>query len=195
MAEQAKITSIDAIAAFRGRLVMFMENATRALEDVDSELRRTRVWLDSETLPNWQRELKLRLRKLEAAEQELLTARLSTLRESETVQQMAVRKARASVREAEEKIRLIKRWSRDFDGTISPLARHLHQLRHHLGRSLPNAAAQLSEIVKTLDAYAELGRVAPAAPPASLPDTPDAELEVADGATPGSEPSEGVTEP
>ena len=164
--QQARITSVDSIERFRERLVIFMDHAGRALEDVDGELRRSRVWLESECLSNWQREVKKRERKLEAAEAELMTARLSVLKESETVQQMAVRRARQSVREAEEKIRVVKRWIRDFDSTVYPLARHLQQLRHHLSKVLPKGNAQLVEIMKSLDAYAELGRTTPSAPPA-----------------------------
>ena len=168
--QQANVTSIDAIDSFRGRLVIFMENAHRALDEVDRELRVTKAWIDGEALSRWRMEKKKRERKLEMAEQELVSARLSVLKESETVQQMAVRRARRAVDEADAKLKVIKRWSREYDHAVYPLARHLQALRHHLNKKLPISVAKLVEIVKTLDAYSELGRAVPSAPPSSSTD-------------------------
>ena len=165
MAEQAKVASIDAIDSFRGRLIIFMENATRALDEIDRELRNTKNWLEGSALNKWLLEKKRREQKLYAAEQELTTARLSVLKETETLQQMAVRKARRSLEEAEQKVRVIKRWTREYEQSVYPLARHLQQLRHHINQKLPISVAKLAEIVKTLDAYSDIGRSAPSGPP------------------------------
>jgi hypothetical protein len=78
------------------------------------------------------------------------------------VQQMAVRKARAALEEAQAKLDRTKAWGRDFDRTIDPLARKTDSLRDFLDSDLAKAVAYLVEIQKILQAYNETP-----APPAS----------------------------
>ena len=103
------------------------------------------------------------------AEQELLGAKLSGLRDNLTVQQAAVRKARAALDEAEEKLRNVKRWNRDFESAADPLVKRMESLRQYLDFELPDAIACLVQAQRTLDAYME------APPPAAAPVVPPAE--------------------
>src|ERR1035441_6097277 len=79
MATQAKITSVEAIELFHAALIVFTSQARPALEEVSSEMTRTRLWLENDQRRFWENERRIRSKKLEQAQQELFTARLSDL--------------------------------------------------------------------------------------------------------------------
>lgn len=155
MAAPAHVTATDAPGAFRSRLIVFLATATRALNEVHEEIRRTRQWIGHEQRTHWQTEIRRRQKRLDAATQELMAARLSSLRDSTAAQQTAVTKARAALHEAEEKLRRVKHWDRNFDLTVDPLAKSIGGLRNHLDHELPKAVALLEGAQRALDAYVE----------------------------------------
>jgi hypothetical protein len=155
MAGQAQITSVEAIEAFRANLILFISQARPALEEVSSDILRTRMWLENEQRRFWETELRNRNKKLEMAQAELMTARLSQFQESTSLQQMAVRRARQAVQLAEDKLKALKRWSRDLENRSAPLLKEVEQLHGFMTSDLPKAIAQLVQIVRTLDAYAD----------------------------------------
>ena len=167
MAEQAKVTSIDALESFRSSLIVFAHTAHQHLDGVGDEVRRTRNWLQSDQRTHWQGELRRRARGLELAEQELFSAKLSALRDNLTGPQNAVRKAKTAVAEAEEKLGAVKAWTRNFDHAADPMLKRLEGLRQVLDHDLPKAIAYLLQAQKTLEGYTE---AAPAALPPAAPE-------------------------
>jgi hypothetical protein len=155
MAGQAQITSVEAIEAFRADLIVFISQARPALEEVSSEVQRTRLWLENEQRRFWENELRVRGNKLEQAQSELMTARLSDFQDSTSLQQMAVRRARQAVEQAEGKLKAMKKWNRDLETRAAPLLKEVEQLQSYLTAEMPKAVAYLSQIVKALDAYAD----------------------------------------
>jgi hypothetical protein len=63
-------------------------------------------------------------------------------------------RARRAVNEAEEKLRLIKKWTLDFDNRVQPLVKELENLRTLFANDMPRAVLKLAQLTKTLDAYA-----------------------------------------
>jgi hypothetical protein len=175
MSLQAKVTSVEVLDTFRASLIIFQGKARRALDDATDQLRRTRMWLQHEQRTRWENELKKRCRTLDQAVQELMSAKLSSLRDNITFQQNAVRKAKVAVAEAEEKLRHIKKWNQNFDGLADPMAKRLEGLRQFLDFHLPKGITFLVQAARTLDAYAETHepQSAPsAAAPAPAPEAP-----------------------
>lgn len=156
MADQARVASIDALEEFRTALVRYQSRATQALDDVNSEVKQMREWLGFDRRTHWQAELKRRARKLEQAEAELMTSRFSELKDDHSAQQMAVKKARRNLEEAEEKLRLTKRWARDFDSKVAPASRQLESLREKLATTFPKAVSGMGETIGILREYAEV---------------------------------------
>jgi hypothetical protein len=72
---------------------------------------------------------------------------------------MHVRRARHALDEAEQKLRVLKKWARDYDSVVEPLARRLDTLRDLVMTKYPKAAAQLTQMINTLESYAELSAV------------------------------------
>jgi hypothetical protein len=156
MADQAQVASIQAIEAFRARLIVYVAKTRALVDEVSSEVQRTRQWLQGEQHDFWARQLRQRLKKLEQANSELTTARLSTLQEATASQQMAVRRARDAVHEAEAKLSLLRKWDRDLANLAEPLVRQTNSLQHALNSDMPQAVAHLEQLVQALDAYRDL---------------------------------------
>lgn len=155
MSDPVRVTSIDALEAFRSELVQYLAKARVALEEVEGEVRRTRTWLDHDCSRHWQGRIRAGGKRLEQAEQELYSANLTSPKASNAFQKMAVLKARRELAEAEEKARLVKHWRQAFEPRVTPLLRQLDPLHHLLGQELPKGVHFLGEAIRALQAYAE----------------------------------------
>jgi len=155
MADQAQVTSFDALETFRANLILFLSGARLRVDEVGSEIRRTRGWVQNEQRLHWEGEIRRRRRTLDQAEQELLNAKLSSFRDNFSVELMAVRRAKQAFVEAEEKLQNVKRWSRNYESCVAPLAKKLESLRGVLDHELPKAVSYLLQIQKSLESYAE----------------------------------------
>ena len=167
MAQQARITSLDELEAFRTSLIIFMGKANRALDQVSDEVKRTRYWLQNDQRDHWEKQIKRRQKILDQASQELISARYSEFKNSLNVQQMAVRKAKAAVAEAEEKFQKLKLWIRNYDHETDPRVRKLESLRHFLENDVPKAIAFLVQAQRTLEDYSRSHELTAAPPPPS----------------------------
>jgi len=165
MADHAKITSLDALESFRASLIIFLAKANRALDQVADEVKRTRYWLQNEKKLEWENQRKKRQKLFDQANQELISARFSEFKNSLAVQQMAVRKAKALVDEAEGKLDMLKAWSRKYDHETEPRVKKLESLRHFLDNDLPRAILYLAQQHRTLESYAERSAPVEAPPP------------------------------
>src|SRR5690349_13373702 len=152
MADQAHVTSFDAIEVFRAELIAYLSKTRPVVEDACDEIARTREWIESDRRVYWESQARRRERALEDAQQALFSARLSNLRDVRTAEQMAVVKARRSVDEAHGKLRKIRKWVREYDNKLQPLLKELEHLRSLLGVDLPKAALHLAQVTKALEA-------------------------------------------
>lgn len=168
MSDQVKISSIDALEAFRADLVQYIAKARVALEDMEGDVRRTQTWLDTDRAQHWTGQVKLWTKNLQQAEQELYSANLTNPQASNAFQKMAVLKARRKLEAAEEKQRVVKKWRQTFENRATPLLRQLDPMFCLVGQQLPKGVFALSESIKALQAYAE--RSAPPQPAAPPPD-------------------------
>jgi hypothetical protein len=176
MAEQVKVTSIDSLESFRSSVIVFMTRARVAIDQASDEARRTRTWVETDQRVHWEGQVKRRRKVLEQAEGELMSARMSEFIDSLNVQQQAVRKAKVALDEAEEKLRKVKAWSRDFDRYADPMVRKLDSLRHYIDHVMPKSVLFLAQVRNTLEAYAEIHAPISGAeaPPAENPEPPPA---------------------
>lgn len=155
MADQARISNLDAIESFRSALIVFISKTRQSLEMTLDAVKKTRGWLQTEQPAFWSAQIRQRQKKLDQANAELMSARMSEFVEAPTVQQMAVRKAKAALEEAQAKLERTKAWARDYDRAVDPLARKLDALRDFVDNDLALATSYLVEIQKILSAYAE----------------------------------------
>ena len=163
MEGQARVGSIDALEAFRAALIRYTERVRRGLDDVTGEVKRTRGWLETEQRQKWEGEFRRRSRAMEQAEQELFSARMSSMKNDKSAQQMAVNKAKRALLEAEEKLAVIKRWRQAYDARVEALAKQLETLQDMLTRQMPKGVVSLSNSIRHLQDYAEVNAPRPAA--------------------------------
>lgn len=156
MPQQAQVTALDSLESFRSHLIVYISQARPALEEVTADVLRTRVWIESEQRTRWESELRKRKKALEQAQQALFSARLGNLRNETAAELMAVQRAKRAVDEADAKLHVIKRWTREYEGRVQPLVKQMEKLHTLLSNDLVKAAAYLSEAINTLAAYAEI---------------------------------------
>ena len=173
MADRANVTSVEALESFRSSLLVYLSKARPVLDEVSTDVQRARNWLEVERRAFWEQQLKRRTEKLREAEQTLFGARMSNFRETTDAEAAAVRRAKAAVEEAENKLRRVKLWCRDFDSRIEPLAKQLDQLRNLYTIEMPKAAAHLALIMNALADYAGLAPAAPIGAASTAPGADD----------------------
>jgi hypothetical protein len=183
MAERARVSSVEALETFRASLIVYLDKAGRSLDEIADEVKRTRAWLEQDRKMYWKSEHRKRSKILEMKQQELFSAQIGGLSDPSPIHRAAVRKAKQAVEEAEEKLRLVQRWSREFDALVEPKSRHVDQLRHVLKVDMGKGVNWLTEAIKTLSAYAEM--TAPSTAGERRPRTSDDPSHEADTATEG----------
>ncbi len=156
MADKAQITSVEAIEAFRAKLIVYLSQVRPAVDEVSNEMARTRQWLQSDQRGVWERELRLRGRRLEEAKQELFNATLSKFQQSSGLQLMAVQRAQRAVHEAEAKLGMLKKWERELDHRTAPLLKQTEQTQGFLTTDMARAIAYLEQVLRALDAYRQV---------------------------------------
>jgi hypothetical protein len=156
MPQQAQVSSVEAIEAFRSNLIVFLSKARPALEEVSSEVQRLRQWLQNDQRRHWENELKRRRRKLEEAQQELFSAKLAKLQAGTTLPFMAVQRAQHEVREAETKLGILKKWDRDLENRTDPLVKQIEQTHGYLTTDGTKAVVYLAQALRALEAYANV---------------------------------------
>ena len=156
MPDRAHVTSVDALESFRSALIIYLSKARPTLEEVSAVVQRTRGWLEGEKRTYWENEFRRRSRALEEAQAAMFSSRISNLREVSAAEQMAVRRAKRDLDEAEAKLRVVKQWNRVFDNRVDPLVKQMEKLHTVLAHDMVRAVAYLTQAISTLDAYAEV---------------------------------------
>jgi predicted ATPase len=161
MPDRAHVTSVDALESFRSSLIVYLSKARPTLEEVSASVQRTRGWLEGEQRTYWENEFRRRSRALEEAEAALFSSRISKLREVSAAEQMAVRRAKRDLDEADAKLRVVKQWNRVFDNRVDPLVKQMEKLHTVLANDMVKAVAYLKQAIDTLHNYA--GAIPPSA--------------------------------
>jgi hypothetical protein len=128
------------------------------LEVVSDEVLRLQYWLQNDQRRYWVNELRRRGLKLEEARRELFNTALSHLQEATSLQRMAMQRAQRAVREAEDKLDTVKKWEQALEDRTTPLIKQVDELHGFLITDMGRAVIQLVQIVKSLEAYAKVGK-------------------------------------
>lgn len=155
MAEKAQVTSLDALESFRSHLIVYLSQARPAVEEVSAEVMRTRMWLEGDQRAHWENQMRRRMKVLEQAQEALFSSRLGALRHETAAEQMAVHRAKHAVEEAEAKLRVLKKWKREFEGRVQPLVKQTEKLHTVFTNDMVKALTFLTHALNTLAAYAE----------------------------------------
>lgn len=167
MSQSANVRSIESIHDFKVALANFADDARNALNGVESDLRKTRNWLQRDQLVYWQSQVKRRNEEVSTARTELHRRRLSQQGSdavTDTEQRENLRAAQRRLEEAERKVALVKKWVPVLEHAIAEYHTTAQPLGDSLGGSLVNSMMLLQRTVASLEAY-----LATAPPPAPAP--------------------------
>jgi len=168
MADRARVHSIDALRTFRPHLVKFVEECSVAVSSADADAGRALLWLKTDRVPYWKREIRVRNDELNRAKGELIAKESlkgidndarSTLDEKKKID-----KAKRRIAEAEEKLKNCKRWLRQLERETQKYHGGVQPLKRAIDADLPHAISELDRMAKALEAYAAAGK-RPAATP------------------------------
>jgi hypothetical protein len=156
MDSQVRVASLDAFLDFRAAYAKFGERSQHALTQVDVEIRRMLDWLGTEQVAFWKGEIRRREDKENEARAALHRKRITaafgnTAADSEEVHQ--VRKAQARLREAEEKLKLVKQWYLVIEQEVTEYRGPSQQLKNLLDGAEPRALASLDRMAEVIESY------------------------------------------
>ena len=155
----ARVTSIDAIVAFRAAVIGFLDRGPAALGSLRQETHRTMMWLEQEQPRYWQEELRKGYDRVATARTALEACRMRTVaghRSACIEEQVALRKAKERVEYCQSQADVTRRWAirareeaDEFLGKIAPLDRSFQQ-------EVPNMIAVLEQMILALEAYQDV---------------------------------------
>src|SRR5690349_21961147 len=116
MGNVAHVDSVDALKSFRVALIKFAEEANAALASAEAEMQRTIGWLERDQLSFWQMQIRKRQEILSRAQEALRMKKLfpdaSGRVPTPIEEEKAVRRAKAALEEAEQKLANTKKYGR-----------------------------------------------------------------------------------
>src|SRR5258708_39561878 len=129
MTQKANITSVDAIKAFKANLIVYLGKARPTLQEVSADVLRTRLWLQNDQRVHWEGQVRRRQKELEAAKAAVFSSKLSIMREVSAAEAMTLQRAKRALDDAEAKLKLVKKWDREFENRTQPLLKRMEKLQ------------------------------------------------------------------
>lgn len=173
----ADVRSIAAVIDWHAALTNYGDGLSEAMAGVDLEIRRAYDWL-GEQLARWQRAVRDCEDEVIRAKAELAQRKLPRWdgRDPDcTVQEKALRVAKARLEHAGEKVETVRRWIGRLPKLVDELfTGSSRRLKSVLEADLPNALTELTRRINALESYAGLRpdyAPAPSAPAAGAPGT------------------------
>lgn len=160
MSNTARVDSIDTLKAFRVALIKFGEEANGALSSAESEMQRMIGWLERDQVSYWTFQLRKRHEGLSRAQEALRQKKLfpdaAGRFPTPIEEEKAVRKWKAAVEEAEQKLVNCKKYTRLLQKAIMDYKGGVQRFSTAVQVETPNAVARLDRMVDKLEAYVAL---------------------------------------
>lgn len=156
MSDQADVHSIEALKDFRVAMALFGEDAVSALGAVDMEVRRTVQWVTHDRRAYWQEQIKRRRDKVAQAKAEVFRRKLAKTADSTPAfseQKELLRQAEASLRDAETRADLVKKWEPALQQAVFEYHGSTQRIKSLAGGDVPRALALLGRLIDALEAY------------------------------------------
>lgn len=165
MSQSARVNSLDALKALHEALAHYGPEAQEALGAAEIEIRRVFDFLHEQS-KHWQRQVDKRREDVNRARADLAHAR--AVRQGErsgyVEQEIALTKALNRLREAEEKVVVVKRWLLRLPQAINEYEGPARRLAGLLDADLKQGLAVLENKIAILEAYTAVQLGEPPAP-------------------------------
>jgi hypothetical protein len=159
MSSQADVRSIDALKDFRVALALYEEDTLAALGAVEAEVRRTGQWLMQDRPLYWQEQIKRRREQVTAAKSEVFRRQLQKKPDyspSMSEPMEILRKAEASLQEAEKRLTMVRKWQPLFQQAVLEYHGSIQRIKELAAADVPRAVNLLSRLIDALEAYLQL---------------------------------------
>jgi chromosome segregation ATPase len=154
MSQSARVHSLDALKDLHAALTCLGPEGQEALGAAEIEIRRVFEFLEDQ-LKYWRRQVEKRQEDVNRARADLAHAR--ALRQGErsgyVEQEITLNKARHRLREAEEKVVVVKRWLLHLPQAVSEYEGPARRLAGLLDADLKQGLAMLDRKIAVLEAY------------------------------------------
>jgi hypothetical protein len=154
---QARVESLDVLKTFKVALVKFIESANAALIDAESDLVRTRLWIETEQQTYWQGQIKKRTELLARAEEALRMKKVfkdvTGARQSYVDEEKAVQKARRMLESAQHRYAATQQWKRRMEKIGHDYKGSVQRLSTTVASELPAAVSKIENMLRTLETY------------------------------------------
>jgi hypothetical protein len=156
ISSQASVQSIDGLKDLRTAFALFAEDAQAALGAVEMEIRRTIQWLQHDRRFFWQEQIKRRRELVSQAEAEVFRRKLGQASGSAPAyseQKEVLRKAEASLRDAERRAALVKKYEPVLQQAILEYHAATRRITDIARGDVPRAVTLLERMIDSLEAY------------------------------------------
>jgi hypothetical protein len=156
MSSQADVQSIAALKDLRVGLALFSEDALAALGAVDMEIRRTGQWLQHDRRTYWQEQIKRRRELVASAKAEVFRRQLAKTPEytpAVSEQKELLRKAEASLRDAEIRAEMVKKWEPALQQAVLEYHASIRRIKDLASGEVVRACVLLERLIDALEAY------------------------------------------
>jgi hypothetical protein len=156
MSSQADVHSIDELKNFRVALALYGDDTLGTLGAVEAEVRRTLRWLQEERPVYWQDQIKRRREQVALARSEVFRRNLQKRPDytpAMSEQKEALRKAEASLQDAEKRLALVRKWQPAFRQAVLEYHGSIQRLKDLAAGDVPRAVNLLTRIIDALEAY------------------------------------------
>jgi hypothetical protein len=156
MSTQADVRSIDALKQFRVALALFGEDGLAALGAVDMEVKRTIQWLQHDRREYWSQQIKRRRDQVAQAQAEVFRRKLAKTDDyspAMSEQKELLRRAQASLEDAEKRASLVKKWEPALQQAALEYRASTRRIKNMASGDVPRAMILLDKLIDALEAY------------------------------------------
>ena len=155
----ANVRNIEAIHDFRAALIVFIDDASSALQLIGMELSQTAEWIEHDRPQYWKHQVRRAFDRVAETRTAYESCRMRTVaghRPSCIEERQAYEAAKRRVQHCQEQIEVIKRWANKLQQESDEFIGRLARLQSMLEVDLPQAVAMLEKTTRILESYAEI---------------------------------------
>lgn len=160
----ANLRSLEALHDFRAALIVYIEDASLALQSMTMEIQKTFEWIEHEQPHYWNAQLRRAFDLVAQTRAAYETCRMRTVagrRPACMEEKQAYARAKLRLQYCQEQLQVVKQLANKIQHAADEFRGRLSGLLTMLEADLPKAVARLEKMLRTLEAYAEVTRPHP----------------------------------
>jgi hypothetical protein len=156
MSSRVAVNSIEALKDLRVAFALYGEDALGALGAIGAEVRRTALWLQQDRPAYWQDQIKRRRERVASAKAELFRKQIAQKPGASTSMAEQVenlKRAEASLQDAEKRLILTRKWQAQFNQAVLEYQGGIRRIKSLASGEVPSAVNLLTRLIDSLEAY------------------------------------------